>query len=187
MDFEPQMPPRTHVPSPIDEEQLDKHPQVHANSDTSISMHTQLDTRAMLIAAQDAMRTWHISGSSIDHKISEAQNIFELWTCGTLRAWGSAIYLSIKLDTDALHAETELQPYLTLGKELQDRFEVISRQSFIRDPSGSAGTWNAAQFVRRQIARAIDVVEEFCLILRDGGVASLRRSYMDHTLNFQLL
>ncbi|TDL16427.1 hypothetical protein BD410DRAFT_808108 [Rickenella mellea] len=188
INFEPQVQsPSTHVQSPIDEEELDEQPQVHPNSDTPIAVHMLLDTRAMLTAAQDAMRTWHIAGEDIGREISEAQRIFDLWTCGLLRAWGSSIYLSIELDTDALQAETELQPYLTLGKELQDRFEVISPQSFIGDPSGSAGTWNAAQFLRRQIARAVDTVEEFCLILRDGGVASLRRSYMDHSLNFQLL
>ncbi|TDL13216.1 hypothetical protein BD410DRAFT_847192 [Rickenella mellea] len=139
-------------------------------------MHAQLDTQAMLAAAQDAMRTWQLTAGNIDHKISEAQRIFDLWTCGSLRAWGSAIYHAIELnaDSDLTRAETELQPYLNLGKDLQDRFESISRQSFTLDPSGVVGKWSAAQFVRRQIARAVDIVEEFCLILRDGGISSLQ-------------
>ncbi|TDL21388.1 hypothetical protein BD410DRAFT_804308 [Rickenella mellea] len=188
INFEPQVQsPRSHIPSPIHEEQLDEEPQVHANSDTPISVHMQLDTRAMLTAAQDAMRTWHIAGEDIDREISEAQHILDLWTCGSLRAWGSAVYRSIESTTDATHTESELQPYLGLGKNLQDHFDAIAQHSFVCDPSGNLGTWDAAQFVRRQIARAVDIIEEFCLILRDGGMSSLRRSYADHSLNFQIL
>ncbi|TDL15706.1 hypothetical protein BD410DRAFT_808703 [Rickenella mellea] len=190
IDFKPQVQsPRSHIPSPIHEEQLDEQPQLeaHANSDTLIFMHTQLDTRAMLTTAQDTMQVWHITGRNIDHKISEAQRIFELWTRGLLHAWGSATYLTIELNIDATQTETELKPYLTLGPELQDQFETVSCQSFMCDPSGCVGTWNAAQLVWRQIARAMDIVEEFCLILRDGGISSLQRSYADCSLNFQLL
>ncbi|TDL14500.1 hypothetical protein BD410DRAFT_809684 [Rickenella mellea] len=198
IDFEPKSSlPRTHIPSdrepsPIHEEQLNKRPQGHANSDDTLnfsSTHTQLYTQAMLAAAQDAMRTWHLAAGNINHEISEAQRIFDLWTCGLLHAWGSAVYCMIELNanSDLTRAKTELQPYLNLGIDLQDRFEIISRQSFIDDPSGSAGTWNTAQFLRRQITRAVDIMEEFCLILRDGGISSLRHSYADHSLNFQLL
>ncbi|TDL16665.1 hypothetical protein BD410DRAFT_844177, partial [Rickenella mellea] len=111
IDFEPQMQsPSTHVPSPIDAEELDKQTRVCTISDGPISMHMQLDTRAMLTAAQDAMHTWHIAGEDVDRKISEAEHIFDLWTCGSLRAWGSALYLSIELNTDATQTEAELQP-----------------------------------------------------------------------------
>ncbi|TDL14360.1 hypothetical protein BD410DRAFT_846104 [Rickenella mellea] len=156
VDFEPKFTaPRTHIPShrdpsPTHEDQLDKRPQAHANSDDSLTsaMHAQLNTQAMLAAAQDAMCTWQLTTANVDHKIFEAQRVFDLWTCGSLRTWGSALYHMIELnaDSDSTQAETELQPYVNLGKELQDRFEIISRRSFTCDPSGVGGTWNAAQF-----------------------------------------
>ncbi|TDL16104.1 hypothetical protein BD410DRAFT_808356 [Rickenella mellea] len=147
----------------------------------------RLNTQERLTSAQKAMHTWRNGETNVRHKISNMQHVIELWTSGSLRAWGNALYLNVQHDTDAALAESKLEPHVTFGQRLQDCFEEVSRRSFQDDPSGSSGIWGAAQLVSREIARAVDIVEEFCLILRDGGITSLQNSFAEQSLNFQII
>ncbi|TDL18307.1 hypothetical protein BD410DRAFT_806624 [Rickenella mellea] len=158
-----------------------------ANSPLISLQIVRLNTQERLTSAQKAMHTWRNDKMKIRHKTSNMQHIVELWTSGSLQAWGNALYLNVQHDTNAALAESKLEPHVTFGQHLQDCFEDVSRRSFQDDPSGSLGIWGAAQLVRREIARAVDVVEEFCLILRDGGITSLRDSYTGQSLNFQII
>ncbi|TDL13663.1 hypothetical protein BD410DRAFT_810357 [Rickenella mellea] len=146
----------------------------------------RLETGEMLASARLALHGWHV-GEDLRHIISNMRHIVDVWTGGSLRAWGQTLYLNIQPSTDNRRAELELQPYVTFGQHLQEQFDEVSRRSFQNDPSGQLGIWTEAQLVQRQISRAVDIVEEFCLILRDGGIASLQRSFIDCSLNFQLL
>ncbi|TDL14502.1 hypothetical protein BD410DRAFT_845962 [Rickenella mellea] len=128
-DFKPKVQsPKPHMSLPVHEEQYNECQEVLANSDM-LPTFGRLNTR-VLNAAEETLRTWHDTGSNINDVISKAQHVFDAWTSGSLRAWGAALYLTTELNTDATRTEDELQPYLTLGKDLQDRFEAISRQSF---------------------------------------------------------
>ncbi|TDL14103.1 hypothetical protein BD410DRAFT_809992 [Rickenella mellea] len=165
VDFKPKVQSsKPHISSAVHDKQYEEQQPVLANSDMFPTF-KRLNTRAMLNAAEEALRTWHHNGLNINDEISNAQHILDMWTSGSLFTWGSALYLTTELSTDATRTETELQPYLKLGQDLQERFETISRRSFTCDPSGVVGTWDAAQFVQRQIARAVDNVPEATIVL----------------------
>ncbi|TDL15561.1 hypothetical protein BD410DRAFT_808840 [Rickenella mellea] len=143
-----------------------------------------IDLRYLTSQGQHALASWEF-GQEISEDTKASQQILDMWTDGALREWGRRLYVTcISKASDSFLFE-ELEGFLLVGEALDRRIASISHRAFEVDPSGLNGIWHHARMLSCDVARVVSVVEEFLLLLRDGGAEALEQSFQDKSLNFQ--